>query len=595
MGCSECNTNFKPSILIEKNEQTCKTCKKIKDFIEGSINSSFQIYHVNLQKKFNMIAPTFTGNELISINPKFIDMGLTEEDIFIDIINYLGIKNTYYTDKKAIKNICNRIMGLIIDKISDLIWINPKGYLLALLNALEYTVHLTFVTVGWLNDKNNNIEVEEITDNFGRMIIKSLKFQRDFNFLGNFEHMYKEWEGVLSFDKYALEYGIEIVTYLSGEKQLNEEKVNPNNFEKLLITIRAMYTLLYISDNACENKELIIDEQGNIITKEKNNYKEISKLYVECMTDKKISDLDVATRNKFNRVCKKYIGISLDDIFQIINGLKKHYINSDEFLIGSIDYFQKLIKHLLACSDDEAEKFLLNLVATKNDNFVYATATSLRDNRPLRKCLILIENNKVICPVSLLEFSLIGLYTDIIHATLPESDFQKELYTIVSKYIHEKFELDVMLYLQENFTGAMIKRDIKENVIPNIKTGKGFVQFSGQIDVMMLYKDKLFIIECKDIGLKYTEKSLLSELHRFSKISNKSFQEKLNTKSAEVYENWDSVIHFLGVPIGKKVERHMPISLFVVDTFSIAATEKNLPNSVVPLAKLIEWINSKYL
>lgn len=153
MGCSECNTNFKPSILIEKNEQTCKTCKKIKDFIEGSINSSFQIYHINLQKKFNMIAPTFTGNELISINPKFVDMGLTGEDIFIDIINYLGIKNTYYTDKKAIKNICNRIMGLIIDKISDLIWINPKGYLLALLNALEYTVHLTFVTVGWLNDK----------------------------------------------------------------------------------------------------------------------------------------------------------------------------------------------------------------------------------------------------------------------------------------------------------------------------------------------------------------------------------------------------------------------------------------------------------
>lgn len=486
-------------------------------------------------------------------------------------------------------------MGLIIDKISDLIWSNPKGYLLALLNALEYTVHLTFITVGWLNDKTNNIEVEEITDNFGRVVIRSLKFQRDFNLSGEFEQMYKEWEGVLSFDKYALEYGIEVVTNLAGEKELNEEKVNVNNFEKLLVMIRAMYTLLYISDNACKNNELIIDEKGNIITNEKDNYKEISKLYVECMIDKKSSEIDIATKNKFNRICNKYIGISLDDIFQIINDLKKYYINSDEFLIGTIDYFQKLVEHLLACSAESAEKFLLNLMVTKNDDFIYATDTSLRKNRPLRKCLILIENNKAICPIGILEFALIGLYTDIIHATLPESDFQKELYTIVSKNIHEKFEMDVMLHLQENFSGAMIKRDIKENVIQNIKTGKGFVEFSGQIDIIMLYKDKLFIIECKDIGLKFTEKSSLSELERFSKIKSKSFQEKLNTKSVEVYQNWDSVIHFLTGSSIKKVERHMPVSLFVIDTFSIAIAEKNLPNSVVPLVKLIEWINSKYL
>lgn len=220
MVCFQCTDNFQPSFLVSESAQTCKKCKKVKDLIKYSTNLSSYIYSINLQNKFNMISPSFNGNELIYFNPKFIDEGYTEKEVFLEIIDCLNLQNTYYNNVKIITNVCNQMMGLIIDRINDLISDNPKGYLISLLNILEYNLHLTFITISWLSDKENNIIIEEITDNFARVVINSLKFQRDYNFLGRFEQIYKEWEGVLSFDKLAFQYGIEIVTYLSDKNKL---------------------------------------------------------------------------------------------------------------------------------------------------------------------------------------------------------------------------------------------------------------------------------------------------------------------------------------------------------------------------------------
>ncbi|WP_157872804.1 hypothetical protein [Desulfoscipio gibsoniae] len=594
MVCFQCTDNFQPSFLVSESAQTCKKCKKVKDLIKYSTNLSSYIYSINLQNKFNMISPSFNGNELIYFNPKFIDEGYTEKEVFLEIIDCLNLQNTYYNNVKIITNVCNQMMGLIIDRINDLISDNPKGYLISLLNILEYNLHLTFITISWLSDKENNIIIEEITDNFARVVINSLKFQRDYNFLGRFEQIYKEWEGVLSFDKLAFQYGIEIVTYLSDKKQINNSQIDPINFKKLIATIRAMYELLFTCESAYEHKELIIDKKGNISTKKTNNYSEIAKKYVDCMINRKVSSFDIKTINKLNMVCKKYIGISLEEISKIIGGLQNHYVNSDDFLIGSVDYFQKLIKHLLQCSDKDAEKFLSILMSARTNNFIFATSTSLRENRPLRKCLITIEDDIVACPISILEFSLIGLYLDITYATLPKSPFQKELFTIVDKYVHKKFESDVILHLKNNFIDAFIKGDIeKDNMVPDIEAGRGFLQLPGQIDIIMLYRNKMFVIECKDIGLKYTPKSILNEVYRFRKIGNKSFQNKLSNKVESVYNNWDSIVAFLGVSSENKIQKHMPISLFVTDTFSVAAIEKDLPSPVVPFQKLIEWINQQ--
>lgn len=589
MACINCTPIFNPASLLIENANDCKKCTKVIDYIECNSSLAYLVYSIDIQEKFKKIAPIFNGSQLLMFNARFLDEGYSEGEILSDIIDSLNIKNTTYENKNEIENVCNIIMGHIIDRIKDLIFDNPKGYLVSLLTILEYSIHLTFMTVGWLNDEENKINIEEITDDVGKLIIRSLKFQRDNNYFGQFEQIYKDWEGTLSLDKLALQYGIEVVSYLSKNRESSNKEISQIKFKKLFVTIRAMYELLLTRDEASKNKRLQIDKEGNISSKKVDNYKEFSKLYVDSLIGRKKSAFDLKVKGKFNRVCKKYIGISLDDINIIIDNLMKCYCNSDDFLIGTKEYFQELIKNLSGCSDEDAKLFMYNFLSNGNDTFIFATNTSLRDNRPLRKCLITVDDDIIACPISVLKFSLIGFYNDITHATLPESLFQKELFKIVDKNVNEKFEMDVVKHLQKNLHGVYIKGDIKENTLPDITYGKRFVHFTGQIDIIMMYEKKLFVIECKNPDLKYTEKAMMSEVNRFREKGD--FQKKLNTKVKEVYDNWDSVVKFLGVE--ENVEKHTPISFFVINTFSMAVLEKDLPNKVIPFSNLIEWINQQ--
>lgn len=593
MACIQCNPEFVPSNLIIEIAQICDKCQNVMQLIRNYAKKSHGLYHLDLQKKFKLIAPIFTGNELIVENPKFIDDGYNEDEIISETTIYLNLNNSTYKDKQSIMTVSSQIMGQLIDLINNLISDNPKGYLIAFLNLLEYNVHLTMITIGWINDRDNKINIEEITDSFGRIIIKSLKFQKDYNFMGQFEGMYKEWESVLSYDKLAFQYGIEILAYLVNKKPSVHGELDPIKFGKLISTIRAVYKVLHSRDSADEDQELIIDKFGNILGEEILDHAERSKEYVEAMVGRRVSSLGETAMNEFNIVCRKHIGISLDDIYKFLNRLREFYLNSDDFIIGSIDYLQKLIKLLLQCSDKESEMFLSFILSSKKDNFSFATSTTLRINRPLRKCLIPIEDDIIACPISVLEFSLIGLYMDIIEGTLPDSLFQKELFKIVNTFVHERFENEVILHLQNSFPDAIVKGDIKEKTIYDIVTGKGFVQFSGQIDVLMLLRNKVFILECKDPGLKFTTKAISNEVHKFTKLSRGSYQTKLNSKVDEIYNNWDSVLNYFGVLEISKIDKHKPIALFVTDTFSVASLEKDLPNPVVPFTKIIQWINER--
>lgn len=593
MACIQCNINFDPSILVEESVQSCNRCNKVQNVINSFANVSYPLYHFDLQKKFKLIAPIFTGNELIMENPKFIDEGYTERAVISEITTRLDLLNSKYNDKQEIINVCNQIMGYLLDQINVLISDNPEGYLVSLLNLLEYNVHLTMITVAWMNDRENKIDIEQITDHFGRMVVRSLQFQKDINLSGHFEPMYKEWESVLSFDKLAFQYGIEILTHYSNKKQSKDGDIDPIKFGELIATIRAVYSVLLSRDMACDIKELIIDKKGCLITKERIDHDEFSKEYVEVMVGRRLNSLDETTKEKFNAICKKHIGVSLDDILKLINGLKRYYPNSDDFLIGSIEYFQRLIKLILQCSDEEIEKLFTVLLNLNNENFSFATSTSVRTNRPLRRCLIPIEEDIIACPVSVLKFSLMGLYMDIIEASLPDSPLQREVFKIVSTFVHQKFEEDVALHLKNCFPDAIVKGDIKENTIPDIQTEK-FVKLSGQIDILMLYRNKIFVFDCKDSGLKFTQKAISNELQKFRKLSHDSYQTKLNNKVNDVVENWDSVLKFLGIEDSSNVSKHKPIALFVTDTLSFASFDKDLPNPVVAYSKLTEWINIQF-
>ncbi|RAT04519.1 hypothetical protein A6E25_08100 [Bacillus cereus] len=590
--CINCSIPYsKNSLLTDSKQHLCNNCSTIETLINKFVVSTHILYTADLQKKFLDICPVFDGEQLIFANPSLMNSsGYNEDIIIMELTEKLGLKNTQYSNNESISNVSNFIMGYLLDDIKDLISENAKGYLLAFLNLLEYNSYLTMTLINWLNTGEEVFQTKEIADNFSRIIIQSLALKKTYR--GPFNSIYKEWENVLAFDKQALQYGIEVINYYSKGIPISLKPVNPDKFGKLISTVRALFYILHIRDTAFDSilaeKKLIIDDEGYIKVKQKIDHNSFSDSYVENLLNRKTSNIPESISSQFDQVCKKYLGLKLNDIPKIGELLTATYVNSDDFLIGSISYFKLLFMELLNIKDDTAER-LIEMFLNHTDSFNFAVSTADRDFRPLRKCLIVIKDDIIACPINLLCYASMALYMDIIDNSLPESQFKREAFKITS-CLHEQFEEDVANLLGQNFKNAIIKHNIpKEKGIP-FSNKNEYVTLSGQIDILMLVDGKIFVIECKNNPFKYSAKAIGNELNKFRRVNKGSYQYKLKNKINDVYHNWDSILNFLGVSDPESIEKHEPFGLFVIDSFSAVLLEKDLVSPVVSFSDLCGYI-----
>ncbi|MFB9277979.1 hypothetical protein ACFQMJ_13630 [Cohnella cellulosilytica] len=451
-------------------------------------------------------------------------------------------------------------------------------------------MHITMSAVGWLNHGEGLFNIEDIADEFSRMVVRSLSLQKMIGV--KFNSIYKEWENVLAFDKQAFQYGIEIINYYSKKVPDSNAPINPIKFGQLIATIRAIFHILHMRDIACDgilsDKKLFIDADGFLGVNHKIDHDSFSNSYVETLVNRRTSAVVDSIAVQFNKVCQTYVGVEFDDFPKLADLVIKSYTNSNEFLIGSISFFKMLIVDLLSISDENAER-LLSVFLNEHDKIDFAISTADREYRLLRKCLILIRDDIIACPVSLFSYSSMAFYLDIIDNSLPDSPFKRDLFKITSQ-IHEQFETDIAQLLRETFEGAVIKNNIKkENEIP-LLIGKGYVVLSGQIDVLAFIHGKLFVVECKDNPFKYNAKAVGNELNKFRKVSKGSYQYKLKNKIQDIIDNWESVMNYLGVTDPNTVAKHEPQGLFVIDSFSAAQLESDLPYPVITFADLSRFI-----
>ncbi|MDQ0496802.1 NERD domain-containing protein [Paenibacillus brasilensis] len=597
MACEYCSVSYSKERIIEGSKKhLCETCSYIEDVINNFVINTHPLYVIDLTKKFLSICPIFNEGKIISVNSAMMDLsGYDEEKIIRKMTNELGLNNTRYSDKVSISMITNRLMGYLFDYVRELILDNPKGYLLSFLKLLEYNIHITLAAVSWLNQGENNFKIEEITDNFSRTVIQSLNLQKTTGL--SFNSIYKEWENVLALDKQAFQYGVEIINYYSKRVPHSNKELNVDKFGELIATFRAIFFVLNVRDTASEGimseNKMIIDNEGLLRVNQKIDHDYFSTFYVDAMINRRRASIPDVIFKQFDQVCLKYIGIELDGVRKIGHELLNAYINSDEFLIGSISYFKLLFMELLNISVESSDR-LLALFINNQDSLEFAISTTEREYRALRKCLIPIKNDIIACPISLLSYATTALYLDIIENSLPDSSFKRELFKVTSQ-LHKEFEKEVVNLLKQSFEGVLIKSDVqKENEIP-FHYKKGYVTLSGQIDVLILIQGKLFVIECKDNPYKYTAKAISNELNKFRKVSKGSYQFKLRNKINDINENWDSVIRYLGVSDPDSLEKHEPIGLFVVDSFSAAVLEKELLYPVVLFSDLKNYIKERLI
>lgn len=597
MICTKCSLNLleiQPKDLLLNEETCCESCKNIYKLIEKNSFKGYEQYQFDLLQWLYLNTPIKNGSNIIMANSKQFNFPRYDErDIIADVIKALSLENRQYFEKKEKEQVLNYLLGNLYDKFFNEIK-NPLKYLFSYMSCLEYNRFIAATIVSWLQ---KNIEKDNPTnDTLVNMIIETLNFIKEFNILKkqnikdniDINILYFDLENLLAADRISLELGIELIAYKISKQSYSflddEEELK---FGESLQIIRAIFTIHSVKIDFLEGKDknakLIFDINGYI--KSSIKQKEIASSYIKDMTSfRSIQTKDEDDILKLNEVIFDHYGFELSSILAIVQNAQKIFIIGDEYLVGDERAWCEMIKALGNIDINEAKSIFKFLIYNNDKNLIF-TESSRKDERALRKCLINIDAIFV-CPVNIFIFSLTGLYVDIRIGDIKDVSLMKALN---KEKIYEKiqlaFEEEVYKYISMNLSNLKIKKNIKQKDIRN-------VYLPGELDILLLYSNKIFVIECKHFNIKIDAKSMANEYQRLTKINKNSIQNKLKEKVEAINDNLRDVLYFMGENYDNNTN-YMTIGVITTKNFTLASMEENLPFPIVTYENLCEWIKNK--
>ncbi|EGT4639292.1 NERD domain-containing protein [Clostridioides difficile] len=588
MLCENCkkqvnNVTFK-NLMLEKIFN-CEHCRYVKDTIENSCNSANIIYKNVIFRHLNLIMPIKLNDAVFCLE------SVTDENkIISNTIKQLGHNNCYFRTKEEKFNIINSVLGLLYDEFHNKIRYNPTKYLIEFLNCLEYNRYVASKMVLWLKGKiNHSISIEDDLLNIIIESLDSIKVSENKKNYFDIKSVYFSIENLMAKDKASLEHGIEL-TYrlICTNKSIFEKKEFDLSFIEVLSYIRAIDVIRYIKVETTEgvgsSLPLYIDENSNIVLTER--FSNFHSHYISDM----VNDREIYDANKYidniNNIIKEELGFSLDTVNKIVHDLSVNCKAGDEFLVGHKGYWCEVIQDICKCEKDEANS-IIEYFTYNTEGIDLFSESSRKDKRILRKCLISIEDY-YLCSVNTLTLSLIGFQIDILDGEISNKKLVNSLNKIY-KQIDDEFEDKVYKEIKLNFKNLLIKKNVEQKDIKS-KNYEEF-QLPGEIDILLLYNNKIFVIECKNYNLRIDYKSIANEFGRLTKINNKSVQGKLARKVNCIKENYKAVIEFMGGDCSLNYDS-TPIGVITTSTFSIVSNEENTQFPIVTWTNLCDWIRN---
>lgn len=156
-----------------------------------------------------------------------------------------------------------------------------------------------------------------------------------------------------------------------------------------------------------------------------------------------------------------------------------------------------------------------------------------------------------------------------------------------NEYFNKKIQknVDKNRRLFESKVAKQIEKNYPESkVLQSVKTIGG-ITLPGEIDVICLYKDIVYVIECKAMNLKYTFKEEQNLLKKFAKESENSFVSVLRNKIDFLYDNLNALEVELGIRNIKKIE-----GIFVVRYPSLALNIEKTQFPILHISQLNDGI-----
>lgn len=477
-----------------------------------------------------------------------------------NLVKQYGYEGTYKSHEEK-SGILYSILGYQYDELDRVISKNIPYCLIMMLRLLEYNRHLALVLANWSRkfEKNNSDFINEIADVFLKELLTKLeqgKKELEIHLL------FRHYENMLALHQRGIELVIERIVYLSSKHLSSILDENADNLSE--VDIKKIFDLAFCITNLYHFKllytiadfkrdELVLDtNEGIVFPSTHYIFEDPDYAYFNYITtpnrENKNSMFDDV---KLNKNIKLHYGLTLEEMLILPEKCKRENL-TETFVADKEGFIDFIVKNTLFSKENVAI-FVDNLCFKLQKNEFYIEGAS-RTRKISRKFLVELDG-LYIFPYGLLITSIFNIISDL---TTGETEY-KELSKELKKHLKEEnreFENDVFKVLQ-SLPGAIVKKNIHALKYPD-----STIVFPNEIDIVLLYNFKIYLIECKDIPLKTDMK----KISNFESKLRGDFSRKLSGKTKEANVHKRLLLNYLGDEEGKYINSEVQ-GLFVLSSF----------------------------
>lgn len=531
----------------------------INQFIEKIQKDSFELYNEFLHSQISSILP-LTVNNSVMFNQ--VSYKLTIDNLILKKCEEIGLKLERYNLTKEHYNNIDRLLGYLYDELHRLVNGNIEVYLISVLTMLEYNRFLGVRLTTYFS----NQEIESLNDKFLTTIVKSLEqmkimFERAEQ-ESEFYRLQYMVEELITLTHRSLEHLFEYLYFQSRISKSVEDSIDYQVSDDVILAIKLSLAITTL------NIEKMSINCPKISISEKNHYEKLS----DDLSSLNIVEIDV-NDSAFNKIVRGELGFDLVSIKTILDRLVESNILLDEFFFSTESELITRLVSSLECSPDEA-KTIIDFFTYQNVENPYQWNVR-GQNRVLRKPLVKIGGN-FFSFYSIVILSLSYFINDLQSNTGLPTALSKKLEPFYQG-LNSSFEEVVFNLLKD-------KKNIK--VFKDIDQDKMGSSLPGQIDILMIELDRIFVIEVKNFHMKPELKGQMNMISKLSKTGRNSIQGKLRSKIEWIEDNIDTVLDKLCL-----VKKDYKVDGFIVVRSFPGGNMDNLDYKIFTIGELREHFN----
>jgi len=478
----------------------------------------------------------------------------------------------------------NNLLGIIYGQIDSLVDGKKIEYIIVLLRLLEYNRYLARGFVSWSRKKEDD-SFQNILSNIKDKFLKSAITQMNRCNQEDEMDIFHQYEYALALGQSGIESVIERVYFLYMKKKIsatNElNRMEDESLKRLfdycyILQILMHYKSAYVFGE-CKENEFVIDDLEKLIFLNRIYEEDQYKDYYEYITSKKeFSEYNIFNDIEINKEIKKCYGLNLNEMKYILQSCNRE--NLTETFIADTQGIINFICINTKFQEKEVSCFVNNLIFKLGQNEFFIDEPD-RCRRASRKFLLDIDSVYVF-PYGLLSGAVINIIIDTMSGDSIDKNLNEKLRQIYQKK-NKEFEKKVFTMLTNHLKDAIVKSNV-QNIA---RSCAGYI-IPNEIDIVLLYNKRIYIIECKDITLKTTVKKMSNTANKFMKEYNKNLLKKIN--EIEIIENKQLLLEYMG-DVEMDYLYSEVIGIFVISEY-FGLMNKNTKYPIIVWEQLIEYI-----